>query len=64
MRSYCNYTISSKSCCVSNNFKKCVKYVQFNRNCNLTIFSTLIKRIYKEQIRLKKEVRNTRTKLS
>ena len=35
-----------------------------NCNYNLTIFSTLIKRIYKEQIYLKKKVRDIYTKLS
>ncbi len=35
-----------------------------NCNCDLTISSILIKQIYKEQMRLKKEVRNTRAKLS
>ncbi len=38
--------------------------MRFNCNCDLTIFSTLIKRIYEKQIRLKKEVCDTRTKLS
>ena len=35
-------------------------------NCNydLTISSTLIKRIYEKRMRLKKEVRDTRAKLS
>ncbi len=64
MRSYCNCTISNKTCCVNNNSKKYIKCVQSSRNCNLTIFFILIKRIYKEQMRLKKEVRNARTKLS
>ncbi len=59
-----NCTISSKTCCINNNFKKCIKCVQSNRNYNLTISSILIKQIYKEQIRLKKEVRNVYTKLS
>jgi len=35
-----------------------------NCNYNLTIFFILIKRIYKERIRLKKKVRNIYTKLS
>ncbi len=35
-----------------------------NCNCDLTISSILIKQIYKEQIYLNKEVRNTRAKLS
>ncbi len=30
--------------------------MRFSRNYNLAIFSTSIKRIYKEQMRLKKEV--------
>ncbi len=38
--------------------------MQSNCNCNLTISSILIKQIYKEQMRLKKEVRNARAKLS
>ncbi len=48
MRSCCNCTISSKISCVNNNSKKCVKCVQSNCNCNLTISSNLIKQIYKE----------------
>ncbi len=38
--------------------------MQFNCNCNLTIFLTSIKQIYKKQIQLKKKVRNIYTKLS
>ena len=64
MRSCYNCTMSSKIYCVNNNFKKCVKCVRSNCNYNLTIFFASIKRIYKEQMRLKKEVRNARTKLS
>ncbi len=64
MRSCRNCTMSSKIYCVSNDFKKCMKCVRSNRDCDLAIFSTLIKRIYEEQMRLKKEVRNARTKLS
>ncbi len=64
MRSRRNYTMSSKIYCVSDNSKKCVKYVRFNRNYNLAISFVSIKQIYKERIRLKKEVRDARTKLS
>ncbi len=64
MRSCYNCTISSKIYYINNNSKKCVKCVQSNCNYNLTIFSILIKRIYKERMRLKKEVRNTYTKLN
>ncbi len=64
MRSCYNYTMSSKIYYVSNNSKKCVKCVRSNSNSNLTIFLALIKQIYKEQMRLKKEVRNTHAKLS
>ncbi len=35
-----------------------------SRNYNLTISFILIKQIYKERMRLKKEVRNMRAKLS
>ena len=64
MRSCRNCTMFSKIYCVNNNFKKCVKYIRSSRNCDLTISSILIKQIDKEQMRLKKEVRNARTKLS
>jgi len=64
MRSCYNCTISNKTCCINNNFKKCIKYIQSNCNYNLAIFFASIKQIYKKQIRLKKEVRNTRAKLS
>ncbi len=64
MRSYYNCTISSKIYCINNNSKKYIKYMQSNCNYNLTISFTLIKQIYKEQMRLKKEVRNAYTKLS
>jgi len=64
MRFCCNCTMSSKTCYVNNDSKKCVKCVQSNRDCDLTIFSTLIKRIHEERMHLKKEVRDARTKLS
>ncbi len=48
MRSCCNCTIPSKTCCVNNNFKKCIKYMRSNCNYNLTISFTLIKQIYKK----------------
>ncbi len=64
MRFYCNCTISSKIYCVNNNSKKCVIYMRFNCNCNLTISFVLIKQIYRKQMRLKKEVRDTHAKLS
>ncbi len=64
MRSCRNCAMSSKIYCVNNDFKKCIKCVRFNRNYNLTIFSTLIKRIYEKRMRLKKEMREARVKLS
>ncbi len=64
MRSCRNCTMFSKTYCVNNNSKKCVKYIRFNRNYNLTISFILIKQIYKKQMRLKKKVRNTHAKLS
>ncbi len=64
MRSCRNCTMSSKAYCVSNNSKKCMKCVRSNRDYNLTIFSISIKRIYEKRMRLKKEVRDARTKLS
>jgi septal ring factor EnvC (AmiA/AmiB activator) len=64
MRSCRNCATSSKIYCVNNDSKKCVKCVQFSRDYDLTIFSTSIKRIHEERMRLKKEVRETRAKLS
>jgi len=64
MRPCRNCAMSSKIYCVSDDSKKCVKCVRFNRNCDLTIFFASIKRIYEKRMRLKKEVREARTKLS
>ncbi len=64
MRSCCNCTMFNKIYCVNNDFKKCVKCVRFNRDYNLTISSILIKRIHRKRMRLKKEMRDARTKLS
>jgi len=38
--------------------------MRLSRNCNLTSLSTSIKQIYKKKLRLKKEVRKARIKLS
>ncbi len=64
MRSCCNCTISNKIYCIDNSFEKCIKCVRSSCNCNLTISFVLIKRIYRERMRLKKEMRNTRAKLN
>jgi len=64
IRSCRNCAMSSNIYYVSNNFEKSMKCVRFSRNYNLAISSTSIKRIYNEQLRLKKEVRETRIKLN
>jgi len=64
MRSCRNCTMFNKTYCVNNDSKKCVKCVRSNCDCDLTIFSTSIKRIHEERMRLKREVRDARTKLS
>ncbi len=64
MRSCRNCAMSSKIYCVSDDFEKCVECVRFNRGYNLAISSTSIKRIHGKRMRLKKEVRETRAKLS
>jgi len=64
MRSCRNCAISSKIYCVSDNSKQCVKCVRSNRDYDLAISSTSIKRIYEKRMRLKKEVREARAKLS
>ncbi len=64
MRSCRNCAMSSKIYCVNDDFEKCVKCVRFNRDYDLAISSTSIKRIHEKRMRLKKEVRKTRAKLS
>ncbi len=64
MRPCRNCAISSKVYCVSDNFKKCVECVRSNRGCDLAISLASIKRIHGKRMRLKKEVRETRAKLS
>ncbi len=64
MRSCRNCAMSSKVYCMSDNSKKCVKCVRSNRNCDLAILSISIKQIYKKRLRLKKEMREARAKLS
>ncbi len=64
MRPCRNCAMSSKVYCVNDDFKKCVKCVQSNRNCDLAISFTSIKQIYEKRLRLKKEIREARAKLS
>jgi len=64
MRSCRNCAMSSKIYCVNDNSKKCVKCVRFDRDYDLAISLASIKRIYEKRMRLKKEVREARTKLS
>ncbi len=64
MRPCRNCATSSKVYCVSDDFEKCVECVRFDRDYNLAISPTSIKRIYEKRMRLKKEVREARTKLS
>ncbi len=64
MRPCRNCAMSSKVYCVDDDFEKCVKCVRFDRDYDLAISSTSIKRIYEERMRLKKEVREPRAKLS
>jgi len=55
--------MSNKVYCVSDNFEKCINCVRLNRKYNLTILFASIKQIYEKQLRLKKEMREARTKL-
>ncbi len=64
MRSCRNCAMFNKVYCVSNNFKRCVKCVRLSRNYDLAISFVSIKQIYKKRLRLKKEMREARTKLS
>ncbi len=58
MRSCRNCAMSNKVYCVNDNFEKCIKCVRLNRNYNLTISFTLIKRIYEKKLRLKKSAQS------
>ncbi len=64
MRPCRNCATSSKTYCVGDDSKKCVKCVRSSRDYDLAISSTSIKRIYEKRMRLKKEVREARAKLS
>jgi len=64
MRFCRNCAISNKTCCVSNNSKKYIKFVRSNCNRNLTMLSTSIKQVYNKRLRLKKEICEAHTKLS
>ncbi len=64
MRPCRNCATSSKTYCVNNDSKKCVKCVRSNRDYDLAISLASIKRIHKERMRLKKEMREARAKLS
>jgi len=64
MRSCRNCASSNKVCCVSDDSEKCVKCVWSNRDCDLAISPASIKRIHGKRMRLKKEVRVARAKLS
>jgi len=46
MRFCRNCAMYNKTCCVNNNFKKCIKCVRLNRNYNLTILFTSIKHYF------------------
>ena len=63
-RSCRNCAMSSKVYCVNDNSKKCVKCVWLNRDCDLAISFASIKRIHEKRLRLKKEMREARAKLS
>ena len=64
MRPCRNCAMSDKACCVGDDSKKCVECVRSNRGCDLAISPASIKRIHGERMRLKKEVREARAKLS
>jgi len=64
IRSCRNCAISNKVYCVNDDFEKCVKCVRLSRDYNLIILFISIKRIYEKRLRLKKEMREARTKLS
>ncbi len=64
MRPCRNCAMSSKVYCVGDDFEKFVECVRSSRGYDLAISSTSIKRTHGERLRLKKEVREARAKLS
>lgn len=64
MRPCRNCAMSGKAYCVGNDSEKCVECVRSGRGCDLAISPASIKRIHGERMRLKKEVREARAKLS
>jgi len=59
-----HHASTSKTCCVGDNFKKCMKCVRSSRDCDLAISFASIKRIHEKRMRLKKKVREAHAKLS
>ena len=63
MRSYKTCTLSHKICRVDEKSEKCLKCIKSDKKCDLTLFSDALRKIHKERLRVKKKVRETRSKL-
>ena len=63
MRSCKTCILSHKICRVDEKSEKCLKYIKFDKKCDLTLSSNVLRKIHKERLRVKKKVRETRLKL-
>ena len=64
IRPYKGCLDNSKICYISEGSEKCIKYLRLGCNCDLIISPAILKRIYNKYIRLYREVRETRVKLT
>ena len=58
---FCSFV--DKQCLLSDAFEKCFACVASRKFCDLVIFFFIMRRMYKERLRVRNEVRETKTKL-
>ena len=54
---------ASRRCQLGEVSKKCLECVRAGRSCNLSISAKKLSRLYRERLRLRREVRETQAKL-
>ena len=57
----CSFVV--KQCLLSDAFEKCLTCVASKKICDFVIFSFIMRRMYKEQLRVRNEMREAKTKL-
>ena len=63
MRPCRSCSAGAKVCQVGEGSEKCVECIRLGKTCDLAISLTTLKKIYSKRVRLRKEVREMRTKL-